>query len=209
MPKVTARNMWHAEVELEVERIALSVQYDERGKGSVKKRYLVPTDWLDVDKKTIMFDAGKRLKGWLKEQVATMKTSWKDRIQYGVVCKSLPTAGYIPIASLEDIAPARNWHTFPHREDYDLNGLPEPNVEVVLTAEGRSIFALHYVLKKPVTVKVAIYSFAYGVRTEIVEEWLKVLGVVKGLGDMHNSSAGYGTFTIKSFKMAEEKELNF
>lgn len=207
MPKVTARSMWHAEAELEIDRLALSVQYIEKGKGSKKKRYLVPTDWLDEDK--IVFDAGKRLKGWLKEQVATMKSSWKDRIQYGVVCKSLPNAGYVPIAELKDIAPSRNWISFQHKDEYDFNGLPEPNVEVVITDRGTSVFALHYVLNHPITVKVAIYSFAYGIRPENVEEWLTTLGKIKGLGDMHNSSAGYGCFEVKSFNIVEEKELSF
>jgi len=208
MPRVTSRTFWRAEVELKIERLALSVQYIEKGKGSRKKRYLVPTDWLADDGETIIFDVGERLKGWLKEQVATMKSSWKDRVQYGVVCKSLPNPGYVPIAKLEDIAPSRNWNSFQHKDEYELNGLPEPNVELVVTDRG-SIFALHYVLNKPVTVKAEIYSFAQGITPENVEEWLRVLGRVKGLGDMHNSSAGYGTFEVKSFKVIEEKELAF
>jgi hypothetical protein len=207
--QVTPGSKWHVEVELEVERLALSVQYVQKGQGSKVKRILVPTEWLDVDEKTIIWDAGKRLKGWLKEQVVTMKPSWRDRIQNGVVCLSLPTHGFNPIAKLEDIAPSRNWRTFSHREEYDLNGLPEPNVEVIRNTEGKTIFAFHYVLSKPVTVKVAIYSIAGGVRPESVEGWLREIGPMKGLGDMHTSSTGYGLFTLKSFKVAEEKELNF
>jgi hypothetical protein len=198
--------MWRAEVELEIERLALAVQYVEKGSGSKKKRYLTPTDWLDGDQ--IVLDVGKRLKGWLKEQVMTMKTSWRDKIQYGVVCKSLPQAGYVPIAELKDIAPSRNWDSFQYKDEYDLNGLPKPNVEVIITDRG-SIFALHYVLNKPITVKSAIYCFAHGVNSESVEEWLRSLGQVKGLGDLHNSSAGYGTFKVNSFKLVEEEELAF
>lgn len=209
MPKVTARSMWYAEAELEIERLALSCQYVEKGSGSKQKRCLVATDWLGDDKETIVWDIGKRLKGWLKEQVMTMKTTWKEKVQYGMVCKSLPKTGYIPISKLEGIAPPRNWASFQHKEEYDLNGLPEPNVEVILTEQGRSIFAFHYILKNPIMVKVAIYCFASGIRPEVVEEWMRTLGKVKGLGDLHNSSAGYGCFEVKGFKLVEEKELSF
>ena len=207
MPKVTARRKWKAEVELEVFRPALSVQYIEKGAGSQKKRYLVSTDWLDTDG-NIVWDVGKKVKGWLKEQVGTMKVSWKDRIQYGLVCKSLPEPGYVKIATLKDIAPARNWHTFSKAEGYDLNELPEPNVEVIQTDRG-SVFGLHYVLSNPITVKCIIYCFAYGVTPQVVEGWLRDLGEIKGLGDMHNSSAGYGCFNVKNFEVLEDKEINF
>jgi hypothetical protein len=208
MPKVTGRKMWAAEVELEIERLAVSVQYMEKGVGSKAKRVLVPTDWLSEDK-NIMLDIGKRLKGWLKEQVMTMKPTWRDRIQYGIVCKSLPTAGYVPIASLKDVEKSRNWSSFRNKDEYDLNGLPEPNVETVMTKDGRSVFSFHYVLNKPITVRAMIYCFASGITAESVEEWLRTLGKVKGIGDLHNSSAGYGTFEVKSFKIKEEKEIAF
>jgi len=209
LPKVTARKVWKAEVELEIERLALSCQYVEKGQGSSKKRFLVATDWLDKDKQTIVWDSGKRLKGWLKQQIATMKSSWKDRIQYGIICKSTPQAGYVPTANIKDIEPSRNWHSFQHAEDYDLNGLPEPNIEVIMTEQKRSIFAMYYVLNKQIKVKVEIYSYAYGIYPEIVEEWLRTLGSIHGLGDMHNSSEGFGCFKVLDFKVVEEKKLNF
>ena len=208
MPKIASREKWKAEVELEIERLALSVQYVERGAGSKAKRVLVPTDWLDEDGK-IVFDVGKRLKGWLKEVVATMKPTWKDRIQYGVVCKSLPTPGYVPIATLKDVLPSRNWKSFAHQAAYDLSGLPEPNVEMILTEKGTSVFAMHYVLSRPITGKCAIYGFAQGVTPEICEEWLNELGEVRGLGDKHSSSESYGTFKLKEFKIIEKKEIAF
>jgi hypothetical protein len=208
MPKITARKMWAAEVELEISRLALSVQYIEKGSGSRAKRVLVPTDWLN-EKGEIVFDIGKRLKGWLKEQVMTMKPTWRDKVQYGIVCKSQPNPGYVPIATLKDIEPSRNWGSFQHKDEYDLNGLPEPNVETILTRDGRSVFSFHYVLNKPITCKATIYCFAGGITPESVEEWLKTLGKFKGLGDLHNTSAGYGTFEVKSFKLLEEKEITF
>lgn len=208
MPKVTARRKWKAEVELEIDRLALSCQYVEKGRGSQTKRCLAATDWLDEDGK-IVWDVGKRVKGWLKEQITTMKSSWKDRAQYGVVVKSLPTPGYVPIATLMDIAPSRNWSSFQRAGDYDLNNLPKPNVELIITDKGTSVFALHYVLSKPVTVRCTIYGFAYGITPEVVEGWLRDLGEIKGLGDMHSSSASYGCFTVKRFEVIEDKEIAF
>lgn len=208
MPRVTARRKWKAEVELEIERIALNCQYIEKGRGSQKKRHLVPTDWLDEDG-NIVWDVGKRVKGWLKEQVATMKKSWKERVQYGIVAKSLPQPGYVPIATIKNLAPSRNWHTFRKQGEYELGELPEPNFELIRTEKGASVFALHYVLNKPITVKCHIYGFAYGITPENVEQWMRELGIIKGLGDMHNSSAGYGCFTVKNFKVLEDKEIDF
>lgn len=209
MPRVTSGNMWSAEVELEIERLALNVQYVEHGRGSAKKRCLVSTDWLDADGETILFDVGKRLKGWLKEQVATMKPSWRDKIQYGIVCKSLPKPGYTPIAKIKNIGPSKNWANFQHKEEYNLGNLPEPNVEVIQTEDGRSVFSLHYVLNRAIIVKAAIYCFAQGINSESVKEWLETLGQIKGLGDMHSSASSYGTFTVKSFKVTQEKEIPF
>jgi len=209
VPRVQARKVWHAEAELEIERLALSVQYVEKGSGSRRKRYLTPTDWLAEDGETIIWNAGKRLKGWLKSVVATMKPSWRDKIQHGIVCKSLPNSGYVPIAKISDIAPSRNWHTFQHKDEYNLNNLPEPNVEVIVTERGGSIFAMHYVLSKPVKVNVAIYGYAQGIDWRTVKEWMKTLGAIRGLGDMHASSEGYGTFKVLKFKLISEKEIAF
>jgi len=209
MPRVAPRSVWHVETELEIERLALSVQYIEKGQGSKLRRCLVPTDWLAEDKKTIVWNAGKRLKGWLKETVATMKPSWRDKIQYGVVCKSLPNAGYNPIATISDIAPSRTWQTFQRKDEYDLNGLPEPEVEVIITERGQSIFAMHYVLAKPVKVGVTIYGFAQGIHWQTIKEWMQKLGEIRGLGDKHSSSEGYGTFKVLKFKKIKEEEISF
>ena len=209
MPRIESRKVWQAEVELAISRLALSVQYVEKGIGSQRKRCLTATDWLDKDGQTIILDVGKKLKGWLKEVVGTMKQSAKDKIQYGLVSKSLPQPGYIPIAKITDIASSTNWASFQHVGEYDLHGLPEPNVEVMQTPDKRTIFALHYVLDKVITVKATIYCFAHGISAESVKDWLETLGPVKGLGDLHSSSAGYGTFTLKSFVLKGERELHF
>jgi hypothetical protein len=210
MPKVEARIRWDAEVELQIENMALAAQYIEKGHGSENKRYLTATDWLDQDGKTIVLDVGKRLKGWLKEVVKTMKPTMADRVNYGLAVKSLPTPGYVPVASIDQIRASKSWKTFQHKDKYVLNGLPEPEVEVIVTKDPKkpSIFALHYVLEKPVTTKAVIYCLgATGFRPDAVKGWLETLGPLKGLGDLHNS--GFGYFTVKDFKVVNEVELKF
>lgn len=209
VPKVTGRRFWKAKVAFEIDRLALAVHYTEKGTGSERKRHLIPTDWLDQDGNTIIWDVGKRLKGWLKQQIATMKSSWRNRIQYGVVCKSLPEPGYNAIGELSDILPSINWHSFSERSNYEVNELPEPNVEQITTEKKRSLFTLHYVLGKQIHVSAEIYCYAYGVHPESMEDWLRTLGIVHGLGDMHNSSAAYGTFSVKKFEITEDKEIRF
>lgn len=210
MPRIsaTSRQRWDAEVDLVIHKIALSAQYVERGKGTATRRYLVATDWLDTDKKTVIFDVGKRLKGWLKEQIFTLKPSLRDKIQFGVICKSLPETGFNAIATIEDFEPSRSWESFKDANKYDLNGLPAPNVECIQTQTKTSIFAMHYVIHKDVEVKARIYCFAQ-IADSAMESWLKTLGQIKGLGDKHNSSEGYGCFDVKDFHMIKTEEINF
>jgi hypothetical protein len=198
--KAEPRTVWEADVTLSVEKIALAAQYVESGKGSQTKRNLVATDWLDHDKKTIIFDTGKRLKGWFKEQALTLGGQTKrDLLSYGVICKSLPKSGFAPIANISEIAKSRTWESFSHKDDYVLGTLPAPEVEVIITEHG-SIFSLYYVLEKPIDLQARIFSFARGLGPDLVKDWLQKLGEAKGLSDKHNSSAGYGTFILKEWK---------
>lgn len=207
MPRVEAREVWKAKVKLKIERLALALQYREQGAGTKLKRHVVPTDWLDSDSKTILLDVGKKLKGWLKEQILTVKPSMAKRIQYGVVCKSLPNHGPIPIATVKDIAPSKSWRSFKDAELYELDGMPEPETEFIITREGKSVASIYYVLSKPAEVEVEIQSFAMGVNPDAVRDWLETLGPIRGLGDKH--SQGFGTFELLSFGEVERRKLTF
>ena len=207
MPKVESREVWVARAKLKINRLALALQYVEKGAGSRKKRHIIATDWLDADGKTITIDVGKKLKGWFKEQMKTLKPSMVTRIQYGVSCKGLPNGGYIRVATIDDVAPSKSWASFRSRENYELNGMLEPEAEFVITVDGRTAESIYYVLKNPVEVEVEIKSFASGVNSNAVEDWLKTLGPMKGIGDKHNS--GFGTFELLNFEVTERKELTF
>ncbi len=205
--KIETRRKWTVIAELEITRPALSVQYVDKGTRSQKKRHFCPTDWL-VNDTDIVWNVGKKMKGWIKEQVTTMKKSMADSVQYGIVCKSLPKAGYVKIAELSDIAPSRNWASFNNKDEYVLGDLPEPNVELVQTKTG-SAFTFHYVIGTPVLVKTKIHGFAHNITPEALKNWMENLGEIKGLGDRHNSSEGYGTFTLKSYEIVEDMQIQF
>jgi len=60
--------------------------------------------WL---KDNILFDSGKRMKGWIKEQIKTMKPSLADKLRYSLSGNSIDGKntifGHVPIATLDDI----------------------------------------------------------------------------------------------------------
>lgn len=207
MPKVEPREVWKARAKLRIQGLALALQYVERGRGSKIKRHIAPTDWLAKDGETILIDVGKKLKGWFKEQMKTLKPSMVPKLQYGLVCKSLPTSGFVPIAKLSNISKETNWDTFAEKESYELGDLPKPNADFVVTPDGRNVTSCYYVLENPIEVEVVIQSFAAGVHPDAVKDWLESLGPIRGLGDKH--SAGFGTFELLEFKEVERKELTF
>jgi len=159
-----------------VSRIALALQYVEKGAGTKKKRHITPTDWLSRDdNKTIVIDVGKKVKGWMKEQMKTVKPSMVARLQYGMVCKSIPI-GFVPVGVIKDVATSNSWASFQHVEDYELNGLPEPEAEYLMNDAGKQVTSIYYVLPGPVDVEVEIQVFANGVNPDAVKNWLETLG---------------------------------
>lgn len=207
--KAEPRQIWEADATMHVEKLAFSVQYIEHGKGSQSKRYITPLDWLDLDKKSIVFDTGKRLKGWLKQQAYSLGgDTRRDAVSYGVVCKSLPEPGYVKIGELSDIAQSRTWDSFQKKDDYNLNGFPAPEVAAMLSKEGRSIFAMWYIIQKPIDLSAKIFSFGRGLRPDLIKNWLETVGI-NGLGDKHNASEGYGSFTLKDWKFLGERPIEY
>ena len=133
----------------------------------------------------------------------------RDVVAFGVTCRTIPKPGHTPVGTLAGVTPSRTWGTFVHRGDYVLNGLPEPEVEAMITAEGRSVYAMYYVLSTPVEVKVRVDSFARGITFDMLKDWMENIGQLKGLGDKHNASSGYGQFTVKESKLLGEHQLQY
>lgn len=222
MAKIEKRDIWKAEIELEIERLAFSCQYEERGKGSGKMRVVVPTNWLDADGETLLLDIGKRLKGWVKEVILTTKPSMLKKIQFGLFIKSQPNLGMNPlplaedgngVATIKDIAPSKTWGTFSNRGIYQLKDgdreLPEPEVDHLISATtGTSIFRLYYILGKKVIVRGNIFCFVQ-IPPDSIKSWMDQIGCYKGVGDCHSAPEGYGLFTVKKFELKEEGALSF
>lgn len=148
----------------------------------------------------VVFDAGKKFRGWIKEQARTIKPSAYEAIQYGFKSFSLPQAGEVPIAKAEEIVGADD---FPEKfkDSYELaKDMPYPFMETIMIKEAkttRSTFAFHYLLPKAVKVKIKIFCFARNVSPEVVQDMMEKLGPYTGLGDRH--SQGQGTFKLVSF----------
>jgi hypothetical protein len=201
--------MWQNDITLTVEDLTFAAQYEE-GKGSAP-RVLRDTGWLDEDGETLLLDVGKRLKGWMKEQARTLGGETKsDSVRMGLSIQSLPTPGLVRLpATVADFRPSRSWDRFQKRDQYKLNGFPAPEVEVISAIDGSPRFALSYTLAKPVEVSARIFCFVPSLDWERVENWLAILGQVKGLGDRHNDSAAYGRFVIKASGKPVEKEIKY
>ena len=215
--KIEKRDIWKAEVGLEIRKLAFAVQYEEKGKGSERKRYIIPTNWLSEDNKTLLFDTGKRAKGWIREIIKTVKPSLEKKVQFGLFIQTLPKPGLNPIqlandtenVTIEDFAPSQTWKTFQNREDYDLNGFPAPEVEHVLSGTtGLSIFRLYFVLSKTIKTEIQIFSLMQ-IPPESIKSWMDEIGDFKGLGDLHSAPEGYGLFSVKRFEVTEESSLTF
>jgi hypothetical protein len=195
---------WSGEVELEVSNIAFNVDYDERREGARTIRTFRPNFVKDGE---IFWDPGLKLRGWMKEQVRTIKPSSFETIQYGFKSFTLPSKGPIPIGKTEDLKGDPN---FP--EKFKLNyELPKeykikdyPFMEAIIVKEGsrtRSTFSFYYVFPGPVKVQVQIFCYARNITPQVVKDLMEKVGPWAGLGDRH--SAGYGTFKLINFKHEE------
>ena len=222
MPKVESRDLWEAKIEVRIKRLAFATQSPEKGSGSEKKRYLMPTNWLADDNETILFDFGKRMKGWFGEVIKTIKPSMSDKFRFGLFCKSIPNDGLNSlsfaedknkVAKMSDFTISQTWKTFGRTELYALNHsgvkYPEPEVNHMTSGTtGMSLFQLFYVLKPDVKVNGEIFSYVQ-VSPEAIEQWLREIGKYKGLGDLHNAPEGFGRFEILNFEVIKEGKLRF
>jgi hypothetical protein len=189
---------WEAEVELEISNVAFTIPYDERRVGSRAIRTFKPRCIKDGK---VLFDVGKKLRGWIKEQVRTVKPSAFEAVQYGFKAFSLPEAGEVPIADAKELIGDDD---FPEkfRSEYEVpNGLPYPFMETIMIKDSKSIkstFSFYYVLPKAVRVKAKLFCFARNITPEVVKDLMDKLGGYTGLGDRH--AHGYGNFRVISFK---------
>lgn len=200
MPALAPAYFWEANVELEIQNLAFSLQMKDEGRGATKKRIFL-TDWLKDGQ--IMWNPAQRVAGWLHKQLPLVRSSYRDQVQ---ALKVFPADGklWMPIGKATDLTGS---DTAPE-ESFELpKGLPYPMKQFIMVTDAkggkRSAPTYWYELNKPITVKVKIISFARGITPDMVQEALSKLGKASGLGDKH--SVGYGTFTLKGFEAKQER----
>lgn len=211
--KKTIQYFWEADVKIKIEKqpgLGFSVQTKrkkEKIKGSSYWEFDI-SEWINGEK--IVFDTGKRLRGWFKSNAKTIRPSLADSLQYGLRCLSKPHPGFVEIA---DISELEGMNTEPDAElqrEYRLppnSNLPYPKKDSFVTGTGkdmRSVFSFYYVLPKEVELDVKIISFARNFTPEMAKWMLEKLGSVQGIGDRYSN--GFGLFSLVDFK-AEKEEI--
>lgn len=207
--KLKPIGMWRGKATIEISNLRLSTTYDEIKRGSRLIRTLVPQGWLSEDGKSIMWDVGKRTKGWFVTQMKTLRPSAEGTIKHGLKCESLPNPGPVAIAKVSDMKPGPEFSN-KDKIEYELcnefKSVGWPEKEAFAVTQGRqtrALFAYYYTLKNPVSVSFNIYSMARNFSPDSAKEMLTKCGIIAGVGDGY--AQGYGTFKLKDFEAKEEE----
>lgn len=205
MPQLKPSYFWEATTKLEISNIALSVGYREEKEGNRTIRVFTP-EWLEDGK--ILWNPSQRLKGWLKSQGGTIRASARELIAQGVKVHNVPFTPFVIIGESKDLV---GWDSFAEKELYrPPDSLLYPKRDIIKIREGGKVssrFSFWYLLPKPVELDLKISCFARNISPESIEDLMKKLGQIVGLGDRHSSGEN-GLFTVKAFK-AESERLNF
>lgn len=211
--KAIPQYFWEAEAKIKIlatPGLAFSVQSKERKepiKGA-KFHEFDSSEWLNGNSKVI-FDAGKRLRGWFKTTAKTVRPTLGDTLQYGLRCLSAPTIGAIEIADTSELEGMKGVPDEDLARGYRLpqdTGLPYPKKEAFVTGSGkdmRSVFSFHYILPVEKELDVKIISFARNFTPAMAEWMLSKFGLVQGLGDRY--SQGHGLFELVKFESKSEE----
>lgn len=205
-------NYWKAHVTLEtISPLGFSAVIDEYKDPELGKKVKeVRIEHFSNDG-NVIFDVGKRLKGWLRQSLATVRGETSvvvKRSQHGLWCKSLPTVGFVEIGGLSELVGLKR----PDGVTRDLK-LPEgletyPFHDYGLADGGkRSFTAYFYHLPPPRTLQAEVVSFVKGIDHKFIQKKiLKLIGQHAGIGDRH-SQAGMGLFELKTWELKEEMEI--
>lgn len=200
MPALKPAYFWEAQVELEVKNLAFSLEAEDIGRGATKTRKF-GASWLKDGK--VMWNPAQRLAGWLHHQMPLARSTYKEQIR-AVKVYPEDNERWIPIAQVSDLVGA----DAPPDGNYEMpKGLPYPFKQFITVSDakgGTRVTTTYWLeLKKPVTVKLRIISFARGITPAIIEEALSKFGSATGLGDKH--AVGYGLFKLVKFQAKEER----
>jgi hypothetical protein len=201
MPQAASVYFWEADVTIECQNLAFSLEANDEGRGATKKR-IFSASWVRDNK--VYLDPSKRLGGWLKKQLPLLRSSYSTQVQ-AIKVFPFDNQQYISICQLSeltgsDIPIPDNNHQF-------LQPFANPlwqRIQVPNTTGGtRSTTTYWLEYNKPIQLSVKIISFARSITPEIIKEALTKLGHATGVGDKY--SQGYGRFKLIKFDSKSEK----
>lgn len=208
MVKLEKSHYWKAKIELEVQNLAFSSVINKTRKGMrIDSLELSPhQSWIKND--DIIFDIGKRVKGWIKEQIKTIKPSLAEKLKYSFTGNSIlnnnVVFGHIPIAKINQLSGLEV------PEDDILFKLPAtfklyPFRNVFVGENKNYVNQYYYLLETPIKLSTEVFCWTKDFTPDDFKNMLAVFGAGMGIGDLH--SQGYGKFKLISFEKTEEKDF--
>ncbi len=206
--KLEKSHYWKAVVEIEANNIAFSTVVNTHRKGMRVDHTELAKDqsWLDNDK--VVFDIGKRLKGWVKEQARTMKPSLADKLRYSLAGNSMINDeivfGPIIIGTIDELSGLTESEGDVECKKPDKFKL-YPFRNVFVGENKNYVNSYHYTLPKKVRLKAELFCWTKDFNPTDCKQMFEVFGSGMGLGDQH--SQGFGKFKLIEFKVIAEGDI--
>lgn len=206
--KLEKSHYWKASVEIEASNIAFSTAIVVHRKGLRIDSIEVAEHQSWLRDSNILFDSGKRIKGWLKEQIKTMKPSMSDKLRYSLSGNSIDSKntifGCVPIAKLADLEGLEKFEGDVECKKPDkYKKFPFKNTFV---GENKQyVNNYYYTLPKTAKLEAEIFCWTKDFSHKDCKAILETFGSGMGIGDMH--SQGYGKFTLLNFNVIKEGDV--
>lgn len=206
--KLEKSHYWKASVEIKANNIAFATVVNVHRKGNRIDYTEIAKDQSWLKDNNVLFDTGKRLKGWIKEQARTMKPSLADKLRYSLSGNSIDSDkisfGYIKIATLDDLdglTESDGQEECKKPDKYKFY----PYRNVFVGENKKYVNSYYYLLPKSVTLKGEIFCWTKDFTPKDCEAMLKTFGTGMGIGDHH--SQGFGKFELVKFEVKEEGDI--
>jgi hypothetical protein len=206
--KLEKSHYWKASVEIEASNIAFATAVIVHRKGMRIDSIEIAEHQSWLKDSNILFDSGKRIKGWIKEQVKTMKPSLADKLRYSLSGNSINDNniifGHVPIGTLDDIGGLQEFESDVECKKPDkFETYPFKNTFV---GENKQyVNNYYYTLPKQAHLKSEIFCWTKDFSHKDCKTILETFGSGMGIGDMH--SQGFGKFKLLNFNVIQEGDI--
>ncbi len=207
--KLEKSHYWKAFVEIEASNIAFSTATIVHRKGMRIDSIEVASHQSWLDDNNILFDSGKRMKGWVKEQIKTMKPSLADKLRYSLSGNSIEgnnllVFGRVPISTLDELEGLAEFEGDVECKKPDkFKKYPFKNTFV---GENKQyVNNYYYLLPKEVHLKAELFCWTKDFSHKDCKAILETFGSGMGVGDMH--SQGFGKFKLLNFNVIQEGDI--